>query len=458
MSQPTVQPADQAVTSVRPTTRRWQILAWLCSLAAITYIGRIGTIQVREDIESSLHLTPDITAWALFSAFNLAYAIFEIPSGRLGDKLGPRKVLTRIVLCWMAFTALTGAAWNRGSLAFFRFLFGAGEAGAFPNIARASREWFPFRERGLAQGLIWMSARWGGAIAPLLMMTLALPFGKPGGWRGAFVLMGMLGVIWVWAFYKNFRDTPHEDAKANEAERALIAGGARDTSKPAPLSWSTMLASPTLWSLSLMYFCSNAGWSFFGSWITPYLKKDLHLSGLSLVLASGGPLFFGGISCLLGGFLTDRQVRLWGRRWGRTLLGVVSYGVAGALLLLTILATAKHVALAYVALCLSSFIKDFGLASSWATTIDVGHRYSGTVAGVMNSLGNLGQVVSPPIVAWMAVWAGTAGHPSWKATLYYYAAMFFIASLAWLFVNPRKVIVYSEADQQRLRAEGQLGV
>ncbi len=459
MSQPTVQPDDQSVTSVRPTTRRWQILAWLCSLAAITYIGRIGTIQVREDIESSLHLTPDVTAWALFSAFNLAYAIFEIPSGRLGDKLGPRKVLTRIVLCWMAFTALTGAAWNRGSLAFFRFLFGAGEAGAFPNIARASREWFPFRERGLAQGLIWMSARWGGAIAPLLMMTLALPFGKPGGWRGAFVLMGMLGVIWVWAFYKNFRDTPHDDAdaKTNEAERALIAGGTRDTSKPAPLSWSTMLRSPTLWSLSLMYFCSNAGWSFFGSWITPYLKKDLHLTGLSLVLASGGPLFFGGISCLLGGFLTDRQVRLWGRRWGRTLLGVVSYGFAGALLLLTILATAKHVALAYVALCLSSFIKDFGLASSWATTIDVGHRYSGTVAGVMNSLGNLGQVVSPPIVAWMAVWAGAAGHPSWKATLYYYAAMFFIASLAWLLVNPRKVIVYSEADQQRLRAEGRLG-
>jgi ACS family glucarate transporter-like MFS transporter len=187
------------------------------------------------------------------------------------------------------------------------------------------------------------------------------------------------------------------------------------------------------------------------------LKKDLHLAGTQLALASGGPLFFGGISCLMGGFLTDRQVRMWGRRWGRTLLGVISYGIAGALLLVTVLATAKHVMLAYVALCLSSFIKDFGLASSWATTIDVGHRYSGTVAGVMNSLGNLGQVVSPPAVAWLAVWAGTVGHPSWKATLYYYAAMFFIASISWLFVNPRKVIVYSEADQQRLRDEGRLG-
>src|SRR5260370_358179 len=167
----------------------------------------------------------------------------------------------------------------------------------------------------------------------------------------------------------------------------------------------------------------NAVWPKHCYGCPPAGVAPLHLSGLSLGLASGGPVFFGGISCLLGGFLTDRQVRLWGRRWGRTLLGVVSYGVAGALLLLTILATAKHVALAYVALCLSSFIKDFGLASSWATTIDVGHRYSGTVAGVMNSLGNLSQVVSPPIVAWMVVGADAASHPSWKATLYYYAAM-----------------------------------
>jgi len=454
MSQPTTQPAEQQPDiAMRPTGIRWKVLAWLCSLAAITYIGRIGAIQVREDIETSLHLTPAITAWAFFSAFNLAYALFEIPSGRLGDKLGPRKVLTRIVLCWMAFTALTGAAWNRWSLASFRFLFGAGEAGAFPNIARASREWFPFSERGLAQGLIWLFARWGGAFAPLLMMVLALPFG----WRGAFVLMSLLGILWVWAFYKEFRDTPREHPKVNDAERALIAGTVKDTSKPAPLSWSNMLLSPTLWALSLMYFCSNAGWSFFGSWITPYLKKDLHLSGIQLVLASGGPLFFGGISCLWGGFLTDRQVRLWGRRWGRTLLGVISYGIGGALLLVAVQATARHVLLAYTALCLSSFVKDFGLASSWATTIDVGHRFSGTVAGVMNSLGNLGQVVSPPAVAWLAIWAGTPGHPRWDLTLYFYAAMFFIASIAWLFVNPRKIIVYSPADQQRLRAEGLLG-
>ena len=203
-----------------------------------------------------------------------------------------------------------------------------------------------------------------------------------------------------------------------------------------------MLRSRTLWALSVMYFGSNAGWSFFASWITPYLEKDLHLSGTRLVVASGGPLFFGGIACLLGGFLTDRQVRLWGKRWGRTLQGVIAYGAGGLLLLVAVWSTPSNVTLAYSAVCLSSFVKDFGMAASWATTIDVGHRYSGTVAGFMNSVGNLGQMISVPIVANLALLAGTPGHPSWKVSLYYYAGMFFLASASWIFVNPKRVIVY----------------
>jgi MFS transporter, ACS family, glucarate transporter len=415
------------------------VLAWLCSLSALTYVDRICIMQVREDIQRDLGLTA-VQFGYVFSAFSLAYALFEVPSGWLGDRIGPRKVLTRIVVCWSAFTALTGSAWNQASLWTFRFLFGVGEAGAYPNLARASKNWFPFRERGSAQGLVWMSARWGGAVAPLVIMVLAYPFG----WRGAFLALGVIGVLWVWGFRAAFRDTPAEDPRPDAAERALIAEGAGPAAEAqAPLSWRTMLRSRSLWALSAMYFCSNAGWSFFATWINPYLKKDLGLSGLGLTLASGGPLFFGGIACLLGGFLTDRQVRVWGRRWGRTLQGVIAYGLGGLLFLAAMAATPDHVALAYAALCLSSFVKDFGLAASWATTIDIGHRYSGTVAGFMNSIGNLGQVVTPPIVAALAVWAGSGGQPSWRATLYYYAAMFFVASVCWLFVDPRRVIVYA---------------
>ena len=190
-------------SALRPTRIRWNMLAWLCSFAAVTYIGRIGIIQVQSPIERDLHLTPVQLGYA-FAAFSLAYALVEVPSGWLGDKIGPRKVLIRIALFWVAFTALTGLAWGLVSLVVFRFFFGTGEARAFPNIGRASREWFPFRERGLAQGMIWLSARWGGALAPLIMLVLAYPFG----WRGGFVLMALIGVAWLWGFRRRFKDTP----------------------------------------------------------------------------------------------------------------------------------------------------------------------------------------------------------------------------------------------------------
>lgn len=440
-------PAVQGSIRTHGASRvRCRVLGWLCSLAALTYVCRVAIIQVQDRIELDLHLTAESLSYA-FAAFSLAYALFEVPSGWLGDKLGSRKILIRIVLFWITFTALTGAAWNLASLIAFRFFFGAGEAGAFPNISRASREWFPFQERGLTQGFIWLFARWGGALAPLLIMLLALPFG----WRIGFVLMSVLGAVWLWGFALRFHDSPQLDPDVNQAECAVIAEGRENMTEAVPLSWPTMLSSSTLWLLSVMYFCSNAGWSFYISWITPYLQKDLQLSGMRLVLASGGPLFLGGIACLLGGFLTDRQVRFWGRRWGRTLQGVIAYALGGGFMLTAFACTPGHVGLAYASVCLSSFVKDFGMAASWSTTIDVGHRYSGTVAGFMNMMGNLAQVISVPLVAWLATLAGAPGRPVWKVSLYFYAVMFFVASICWAFVDPRKVIVYSDADQKLVR-------
>src|SRR5262249_244267 len=184
---------NKPLLMARPTTIRYGILAWFCSLSMITYIDRVCIMQVQDEMQSDLGLSRTEFAWT-FSAFALAYAIFEVPSGWLGDRIGPRKVLSRFVLCWLAFTALTGCVprWTdmvlqvpfttivlSGSLVLLllvRFLFGAGEAGAYPNMARGAKNWFPFSERGRAQGLIWTFGRWGGGIAPVLIIALAVPF------------------------------------------------------------------------------------------------------------------------------------------------------------------------------------------------------------------------------------------------------------------------------------------
>jgi nitrate/nitrite transporter NarK len=302
------------------------------------------------------------------------------------------------------------------------------------------RNWFPYNRRGMAQGLLWMFGRWGGAVAPALILILSSAFG----WRGAFWAFGILGAVWVLAFALYFRDTPEEHPGVNEAERELIHEGAAAgaTSVAPPLSWANMLGSRTLWCLCLMYFCSNAGWCFFITWDKKYYEVVLGLTDTPLAIASGAPLFFGGIACLVGGFLTDRLVKVLGRRWGRTLQGLVSYFLGGSFFLLAL--TTQNPWLAVPCLCIASFLKDFAMAASWSTCIDIGHRYSGTVAGFMNMVGNLGTFVSPPIVAHLAK------HGQWELALVYSACMFFGASAGWLFINPKRVVVYLPEDRRRL--------
>jgi MFS family permease len=339
-----------------------------------------------------------------------------------------------------------------------RFLFGAGEAGAYPNMARGTRNWFPFAERGRAQGLIWTFGRWGGALAPVLIMALTLPFDSLGwqGWRFGFVLLAVLGLVWVWGFLKWFRDQPRNHPAVNAAEIAVIEEGASSTAKRAPLSWRAMLTSRTLWVLSIMYFCSNAGWSIFITYDTLYMKQ-LGYTGWALNVMAGMPLLLGGVGCLLGGMITDRQVRHWGRRWGRTAQGFVAYGLGTVFFVLAIPLGAQSALLAVACLCLASFAKDFAMGASWATTIDIGHRYSGTVAGFMNTVGNLGTVFAAPIGPWIAKSYSLNGKdPNWSAAIAFYAIMFGIACCCWLFIDPRRVVVYSPQDRERLKAEGEL--
>lgn len=446
-----------------PTRARYTALAWLCGLSAITYIDRVCIKQVQGDMQSDLGLTGRQFAWT-FSAFALAYALFEVPTGWLGDRLGPKRVLVRIVLCWLLFTALTGLVVGTGVVALLmllgvRFLFGAGEAGAYPNIARATRNWFPFAERGYAQGLVWTFGRWGGAVAPVLIVALTVPFDALGwqGWRFGFVLLAALGLAWVWGFVVHFRNHPRDHPAVNAAELAVIEGRGGAGGPPAPLSWATMLTSRSLWALSIMYFCSNAGWSVFITYDTRYLEDSLHLSGWVLHVMSGMPLLLGGFGCLFGGLLTDRLVPVLGRRWGRTGQGFVAYGLGAALFLLAIQFTASAPPLAFVCLCLASFAKDMAMGASWATSIDIGHRYSGTVAGFMNTVGNLGTVFAAPMGHWIARRASTDGvTENWTAALAFYAAMFGIACGCWLFIDPRRVAVYSRRDRERLEEEGAL--
>ena len=167
--------------SAPPSAVRYQVLALACTLSMLTYLDRVcfGAAGPQLVRELGLNSIADLQ-WAI-AAFAIGYGLFEIPTGWWGDRFGVRNVLIRVVLWWSLFTALTGlvgfqlAGWTFGSLlllTIIRFLFGAGEAGAFPNIARALHNWFPAHERGRAQGWVWMSGRLMGGLTPMIWMFL----------------------------------------------------------------------------------------------------------------------------------------------------------------------------------------------------------------------------------------------------------------------------------------------
>src|SRR2546425_4135556 len=174
----------------------------------------------------------------VFSAFTLAYGLFEIPCGWLGDKYGPRRMLMRVVLMWSVFTAATGFAWNWISMVVCRFLFGTGEAGCFPNLTKVFTIWLPQRERVRAQGLMWLSARWGGAFTPLLVVWV---LGLVKNWRWAVMIFGALGVVWAVWFYRWFRDNPRENPAMSETGKKLLEGAEVKAAGDGDVPWARFL-------------------------------------------------------------------------------------------------------------------------------------------------------------------------------------------------------------------------
>ncbi len=280
-------PSHDPVTE-QPTRQRYKLMAFLCVLSFLTYFDRVCIMRAQTDIQRELDLT-DAQMGLIFGAFWLAYALFEIPGGWMGDRYGPRITLTRIVLAWSLFTFLSGAATGFVSLLAYRFLFGVGEAGAYPNMARAQASWLPVASRGRAGGLLWLLARWGGAFSPFIFGEMLRSFDSPEfraflagrglpddltAWRMAFWAAGVVGVLWCLGFYPWFRDDPAAHRAVNTAELRLIRGGrvthSESHSMPAA-AWRALFCSSTLWALGLLYIFASFGWSFFVSWMPRYL-------------------------------------------------------------------------------------------------------------------------------------------------------------------------------------------
>ena len=410
------------MTSLRPTNARYVAVAFAMLLAIIQYLDRVCISQAAPAISRDLGLSNVQMGW-VFSVFTWAYALFEVPGGWMGDRLGPRRVLMRIVVWWSFFTAASGWVWNATSLIVTRTLFGAGEAGCFPNLTRIFTTWLPKHERERAQGTLWLAARWSGAFTPLLVAYL-LDFIS---WRRAFELFGAVGIIWAVAFYWWFRDDPRQHKSVNAAELALMPTAAESAVGGHP-PFSQIMRHRSVVLLSLQYACLSYGWYFYVTWLPKYLLEARGTSVKFGALLASLPLLLGGIGCIVGANIIPLIAKRTGVLLARRIVAIV--GFVGASASIFAFVQVSDPVKAMFVLGLAGFFNDFVMPAAWAGCMDIGGRYSGTVSGTMNMIGNIGGALSPLAVGYILSFTG-----NWSLTFYVSAAIYLVGGLCWLFID-----------------------
>jgi sugar phosphate permease len=420
---------------------RGRVLGSAFFLAVITYLDRICISAAAPYMMDDLGLSM-VQMSAVFGAFTLAYSLFEIPSGWLGDTRGPRRVLTRIVLWWSAFTMLTGAARGFASLLSIRFLFGAGEAGAFPNMSRVFSRWFPLRERGTANGVLFLGSRVGG----MLSVPIALLLIDRWGWRTSFAVFGIAGIAWAAAWYLWFRDDPREHRNVTPEELAWIEQDAAREGRAAPTPWRTLVTSRNLYAICAMYFAFGYGLYFYFTWLPTFLIRVLGFSLSSGRLLAALPFLLAGVADLAGGSLTDRLAQTRGLRAARCYLGCTAFMTCAALVFASTVVGAPIARAVLLAFALAS--ADLALGACWAVPLDVASDHAGVVTGFMNTFGNLGGLVGPMVIG-LAV---DRWH-SWTFPFYVTALVYASGAIAWLAIDPDRKITTSPRPRQDRPAE-----
>jgi len=420
-----LQPVSQtlSIAAERPTRARSWVVVFGVTLAILSFVDRVCISQAAPLISKDLNLDKTQIG-AVFSAFLLSYALFEIPGAWYGDYAGARKGLMRIVAGWSAFTALTGWAWNYTSMIVIRFLFGIGEAGCFPIITKSFATWLPSAERTQAQGLLWTAARWGGAFTPLLVVFV-LRFVS---WRISFVVFGSMGIIWALLFYRWYRDDPAGHPSVNAAERALLPKASEVSHISVP--WRKILRSRSVLLLSLQYFFLSFSWYFYLTWLPTYLQEHHKLTALESAGYSVFPLLFCGIGSLFCGFASSYVTR-WTGSQQRTRRIMASVGFVGAGTCLAMATQMPGVNSTMALMAAACFFNDQVIPHAWASCMSVGGKYASSVAGTMNLMGNLAGTASSFIGGYLLSHTGN----NWNLFIGLLAGVYFLGIGCWPWID-----------------------
>ena len=404
---------------------RHRVSGLLILLFAITYIDRVCISVAGPRMQEDLRIDPVGWGWVT-AMFTLSYCLFEIPTGALGDRIGPRRVLTRVVLWWSAFTSLTGTVSNYYLLLIARFCFGAGEAGAFPNASIVVARWFPASQRASMAGVMLMASQIGGAIAPLLVVPIQIRYG----WRASFFVFGVLGVIWAAVWYAWFRDSPAEKPGVSAAELQETAG-----LPPAPahgFPWLIALRSESVVAMMGTAFCYVYVYSFFQTWFHTFLVRGRGFSEGSLLL-SALPYAVAACANLTGGAVSDALVRRLGLKWGRRLLGIAGLGGAGLFTIATMVTDQQLITVILLSLVYGGItLQQSGV---FGVCLDIGGKHAGSMVGLMNTSAQVGALLSSIVYGYIV-----ERFHSYDGPFVPMATLLFIGALLWFRIDASKEV------------------
>jgi len=415
---------------------RWYILGLICLMYLITYLDRVIISNTAPEIRTEFGFDQKTMGW-IFGSFVLAYALFQVPGGRLSERFGPRAVLAGLVAYWSLMTAAVGLAGSAPAFMILLFLLGVGEAGAFPGATRAMQMWYPRRERGFCQGFTHSASRLGAAIAPPIIGAIILTLG----WRWAFYICGAIGALWALAWYAFYRNMPEQHAMVNAAELERIRGlddkgrlKQVATARP-KVPWSTLLQSPNMWAIMCAYFTYVYCLYIFLAWLPSYLVGARHLTAVDARLLTSLPLWAMVVGNTVGGLATDWLLHKTGRtRFARRSVAIVGMlGCAGFILLAALVEDAHA---AVYCLTGAAFFLECTIGPSWSVPMDTAGEYSGTVSGMMNMAGNIGGALSPVVFGYLA----DAGY--WHAQFVVAATLLILGAAIWAFwLDPERSVV-----------------
>jgi MFS family permease len=372
-----------------------------------------------------------VTMGWILGSFQWAYALFQIPGGWLGDRIGPRRALSLVVLWWSVFTSATTLAWSAMSMATVRFLFGMGEAGAFPIATRSLSRWMLPSERGFSQGITHAGSRLGAALTPALVAFIIAGYG----WRAPFIWFGALGLVWVGMWFWYYRDSPAEHNRINVAEREMIQsalGSAPVVRRTVP--WRRILSSPQMWMICAMYFCYAYNISVYLTWFPKYLSDNRGFSLQKMGLYASLPLLAGTLGDLAGGWISD----ILARRFGDIKLARRGVAITGFLLAAVTIALATLTADPLVSVfysCLAVLGLELTVGVSWAVTIDIGGESAGSVSALMNTFGNTGGALASVLTGYMVKFSG------WNLPFLIVSGLSALAALLFIRIDAGKPLI-----------------